>query len=539
MLYAWFALMGGFSIDTSKLHNSLPVATLGLDGILFLARRGHFFRLPDAQISDKSKADYLAKGIVVVQVLWFVCAGLTRKFAGLPIRLLEYHAFVNIGCAIATYILWFKKPLAIKTPTIESPANKEQLIAAMLFMAELEEKPKFVLEEALSPRRAPAEKWLWSWVPNKPSLTINAHIPEHIFERIPEVTVQIKPANHEEGVKTERGRDIVSHLEEPSCFLECGCPWSDRDGLHRCNTTRPGWNVHLSKKDQRRLDLVRQYIETQHGIRPRVTIITSESSPVRNEPQLPPFISANRHQQVQPTPRRPTSHISIPLSSSYAASSDLEMQNIKSERGRPTTLPPNFRTQEYLDSLRDSRQGMPVHRIWCLQEIPINSIYTILPNFDTSDVLDYGFTRLSKWRWWLAVTALLIVPSGYGAAHLYPVLTHYSFPTGCERQLWWISCIFIMTILAGPLAFAALKSLLSWVSRATSSDPITRRGRRIEQRKQRVLKRLLLGLAIVYFAFWLTARLYLIVESFASLRRVRAEIFETPQWNLLNYIPHI
>lgn len=182
MLYAWFTLIGGFSIDTSKLHNTLSVATLGLDGLLFLARRGHFLRIPDAQISDKSKADYLAKGLVCFQVSWFVGQGITRKIAGLPITLLEFHAFVNIGCSLLTFSLWFTKPLAIKTPYIKNPAQIEQLVAVMLFNAELEEKPKFYLDIWQAPRsRPPAEKWLWCWVPNKPTPSVNPHIPEHIF----------------------------------------------------------------------------------------------------------------------------------------------------------------------------------------------------------------------------------------------------------------------------------------------------------------------------------------------------------------------
>ena len=157
---------------------------------------------------------------------------------------------------------------------------------------------------------------------------------------------------------------------------------------------------------------------------------------------------------------------------------------------------------------------MLAHSILCLDEVPNNCIDSIHPNFDTSDVLDYGLTRLSNWRWWLTVTALLIVPSGYGALHIIPIVTHFSFPTHSEKRMWWISCIFIMSLVAGPLAFASLKSLLAWISEGTSYNPNTRRGRKREKKKQRLLRRILYGIAIIYFIAWINARRYLMIESF-------------------------
>ena len=336
MLYAWFALMGGFSIDTSKLHNTLNVATLGLDGLLFLARRGQYIRLSDAQISDKSKADYLAKGLVCFQVSWFVGQGICRKVAALPISLLEFHAYVNIGCAALTYSLWFTKPLAIKTPIIVDPGPIEQLVAVMLFNAELDEKPKFRLEifqAEGSTGRPPAEKWLWCWVPGMSTLGINPHIPEDIFDKIPERNVQIKPAGNENIiVPCFRGRDIVSKLDEPRCYLGCGCPWNDRDGMHRADTTLPTFNIHLSKKDQMRLDLVRRYIEAEYGIKPSVRIVTPEPSPARAPLLLTPSPSPTRDQRAGSLSLRPISTTSN--HSLYAASSDIEAQNTEIDRGR-------------------------------------------------------------------------------------------------------------------------------------------------------------------------------------------------------------
>ena len=50
-----------------------------------------------------------------------------------------------------------------------------------------------------------------------------------------------------------------------------------------------------------------------------------------------------------------------------------------------------------------------------------------------------------------------------------------------------------------------------------------------------VVMTLLLG----YFVVLGAARMYLMVEAFVSLRRERVEMFETPEWDWLDYIPHI
>lgn len=46
-------------------------------------------------------------------------------------------------------------------------------------------------------------------------------------------------------------------------------------------------------------------------------------------------------------------------------------------------------------------------------------------------------------------------------------------------------------------------------------------------------------LLVLHSLALLPARLYLMVESYISLRKERVEIFQTPVWNWLDYIPHI
>lgn len=83
-------------------------------------------------IRDKSKTDWLGKGLVILQVLWMMLQCISRKAAGYPLSPLEVHTLVHAGCALLVYCLWFKKPLDIKEPTVIKYEEFENLLALML-----------------------------------------------------------------------------------------------------------------------------------------------------------------------------------------------------------------------------------------------------------------------------------------------------------------------------------------------------------------------------------------------------------------------
>ena len=101
--------MGGVAVNVSGIHNDLDRATLSTSGLMFLARHGHFANISNDEISDKSKADYLAKTLVSFQVFWFVCLVcqvIERWLEGLLTRLLEFRTLINIGRALTVYFIW-------------------------------------------------------------------------------------------------------------------------------------------------------------------------------------------------------------------------------------------------------------------------------------------------------------------------------------------------------------------------------------------------------------------------------------------------
>ncbi len=100
--------MGGFIVDVHKADATYISYTITPLGVLNFARKGHFLVIEESQISDRSKADILAKVLVCLQVSWMLIQCIARKSVGYPLTILELHTFVHVGCALMMFVLWFK-----------------------------------------------------------------------------------------------------------------------------------------------------------------------------------------------------------------------------------------------------------------------------------------------------------------------------------------------------------------------------------------------------------------------------------------------
>ncbi|KAF2008385.1 hypothetical protein BU24DRAFT_313500, partial [Aaosphaeria arxii CBS 175.79] len=123
---AFFALTGGFAIPApSRLESATALEnksaapthlTLTPSGILFLAQLGLLPNTTPETVSDKSKADLIAKLVVCIQAGWFLLQCLARTVKGLPLSLLEIHVLTHVLCAFAMYLLWIDKPYDVGSP---------------------------------------------------------------------------------------------------------------------------------------------------------------------------------------------------------------------------------------------------------------------------------------------------------------------------------------------------------------------------------------------------------------------------------------
>ncbi|KAF5353604.1 hypothetical protein D9758_013759 [Tetrapyrgos nigripes] len=124
LVHSFYACMGGFAFDTSQHDSFLPEnqtrITLTPTGIRFLMKYAPEI-IPDIsveELSDKSKANGLAKLLVCFQAAWFCVQFIARIAQSLSFSLLELNTFAHAACALISYGLWWKKPLDISEPTL-------------------------------------------------------------------------------------------------------------------------------------------------------------------------------------------------------------------------------------------------------------------------------------------------------------------------------------------------------------------------------------------------------------------------------------
>lgn len=114
---AFFAVSGGFAIDSSS-FSTQPQFTFTPLGITTLAKQGLLPRTSGAAVSDKSKADIVAKVLICIQAGWFLIQSIARVARNLPLTLLELHVLTHVACAFCMYLFWINKPYDVGCPII-------------------------------------------------------------------------------------------------------------------------------------------------------------------------------------------------------------------------------------------------------------------------------------------------------------------------------------------------------------------------------------------------------------------------------------
>ncbi|KAG2071817.1 hypothetical protein BDR04DRAFT_1097835 [Suillus decipiens] len=112
--HSFFVLMGGFMLYV----DGKPYATLPHDHILELIR-GKCIDTPTLtadQIYDKSKGNAISKGLIMLQVAWFVMQLITRAIYHLETTQLEAGTLAFAVLNFLTYAVWWNKPLNVQCP---------------------------------------------------------------------------------------------------------------------------------------------------------------------------------------------------------------------------------------------------------------------------------------------------------------------------------------------------------------------------------------------------------------------------------------
>ncbi|KAF8861124.1 hypothetical protein BDZ45DRAFT_547428, partial [Acephala macrosclerotiorum] len=115
---SFFAIMGGFAVENDYLTETDTKITIRrlvkADGVLQLAKLGLIPSIDPEDISERSKADNIAKMFVLSQITWFALHVIGRLASDLPVTPLELHAAIHVACTIIIYLLWMKKPYGLR-----------------------------------------------------------------------------------------------------------------------------------------------------------------------------------------------------------------------------------------------------------------------------------------------------------------------------------------------------------------------------------------------------------------------------------------
>ncbi|KAG2088939.1 uncharacterized protein F5147DRAFT_43099 [Suillus discolor] len=112
--HSFFVLMGGFMLYAK----GEPCRTLEHKHILRLIHEKCIDvpTITAKQIHDKSKGNAISKGLVMLQVAWFVMQLITRAVYHLEITQLEVGTLAFAALNFLTYAVWWDKPLDVQCP---------------------------------------------------------------------------------------------------------------------------------------------------------------------------------------------------------------------------------------------------------------------------------------------------------------------------------------------------------------------------------------------------------------------------------------
>ncbi|KIM46581.1 hypothetical protein M413DRAFT_65144, partial [Hebeloma cylindrosporum] len=113
MTHSFFLIMGGFTLH-DKEGNALRILEYKELNRLAKAGKIKWPSITVEEIQEKSMGDYLSKGLVLVQICWFITQLIARFGYNLRATEFEIIAFtftINTGI---TYYLWWHKPLNVR-----------------------------------------------------------------------------------------------------------------------------------------------------------------------------------------------------------------------------------------------------------------------------------------------------------------------------------------------------------------------------------------------------------------------------------------
>ena len=478
----------------------------------------------------------LAKGLVCVQVLWVAGQAIERKVAGFPISLLEFHTLVHVFCAIVMYMLWLRKPYDINEPTVVPTEDFPNALAFIVSSSRWAGASGF---KKISDFRS------HDWIDNFYNKWSGNRDPKFMFYGNLETTPQAWASGLDLHARS-RGRELPLELN---------------DDRIRNHLVRLPYDSNHEVGNLERRPYITSPEEVEQDLGPSYfagEAVVKSFKPANGAPEVLAFQSGqalnsglgpniNWHRD---NTKNHGFGVRVGLSQkdlnrlSMAGNFVQELLDGKGDSGfQINSLKPSFRDitekpfnpfeprciRPYGESLINQRQNNSFNE----QE------YT--------DAFGHFGKRGDLYFYTLNALAVIVIPAAYGGIHLSAI--NSLFPTEIELTLWKSSCFILLgfagLMIAGIVGiFAYDKFMDAWRMLAEyepfRSIPLYLEVPHWLENVALVLLWISIAIAIISVALlYIGARLFIVVESFISLRHVPVGVYLTPDTNFMSYIPHL
>lgn len=523
ILYCHFVNMGGLVVDVASIHNTIKKVVITPNCLVSLTKLGHFIHVSDQQIRDLDRWDTLGKSIAIMQAFWIIVQCIGRRGAGLPISLLELNTCVNVGFAFCLRLLWNEKPFDIQSPIVADDKAFRGVTALMLMQTNF-----------ASP---------WSL---RESVYLCVYRPVPLPHQGPVTDVSSESQQHKVNPLGSRiAYDCDNGLENIELVTSTSLPYTHND----LSLPPPSFSP----------DVVEDALNmsaTNGGEDPRSPSQTSRTEQV-NEPVAQPQQAGFKiitYLSQLPTPIiccdsvRVPSAIKVfctltpgqglesglgPRPNEFRKDSVIELSKNDVERWNLAASAWNTRKADSEDAMFH-RVKIALHDNSEFEAYEIGAYFHHIFTTRAVNIEFWDPDEEEAFREFFDTLALLGLKSGlltllalflalHGGIHL--SAWKFSFPTHCEKLLWRLSCFGLILGFA-PIALAA------WVSRFVHNgdeSPLWAFGRKSRWYYRPILVCFVTTFMAVICVTSISS-MYLILESFLSLRHEPVGVFAKLQW---------
>jgi len=182
---------------------------------------------------------------------------------------------------------------------------------------------------------------------------------------------------------------------------------------------------------------------------------------------------------------------------------------------------------------------------------------------ELADNFNFMGRKGDLYAWVSLGLAVLLIPAAYGGIHLGAI--HSMFPTAIELTLWKSACFVLLGVaglsIAITLGIAPLVLSIQALDATSNRMPNSNGSMHLQPKKEHKSKlkafydskfvevlTLLFWMIIYTIVFislvviallYISARIFIVVESFISSRHVPIGVYQTPVTNVMGYIPHL